>query len=239
MPKSTELVKPFVERYYSNFYKRELNDSPDEVIDEASKYIGKLAREVPAGGVYLGIGAGRGHTEAKVWHTNMRHLNVHLLDIAKRKPVLIKNGKPGDHLPVVNHTGDAQDLKEFNDESVDLASCVMSQDFYDNRRAATRNAWRVLKPGAKFVLYLHHPEMFRVGLKENADYYDTVKPEIKDFWNKLLRRNKLFKNKDDLTRHYMREGFSVLEVSEHTPAEKEDKDNFWWKVVLEKPRRKV
>lgn len=223
----------FMRREYTSMYAREKEDSPERSKVSARKIIRSEVNRLSRHGVdlgtvnYLGVGAGKGYTEAGVWHEALSKIgNVTLLDIAKRRPKTVpkKNGK---YANVANMEADAMRLP-VKDNSTDILSCHMSQDFYPDRDGSTAEFGRVLKPGGLAVVFLHHPQMFRQILEyEPGHAYGR-------FWRHLMAKEKVFSKKQDIENHYKSHGFDVEKVEEHVPGKNEHKTDYWWEVVLRK-----
>ncbi len=215
---------------YTAYYRRKISDAPAEATQRAQRMIARLAKSVPAGARYLGIGAGRGITEGSI-HRQLSHLNVLLLDVARRKPLLPSAKKRN----VVNIEGSANTLP-LPAESVSLASCILAQDFFGPRRTSTQEMLRVLRPGGRAVVFLHHPQMFETELRLSPETYGTpAGREVAAFWRELMQKRKVYRDPRTLQRFFQRNGFAVESVAEHTPGPRESPSNYWWEVQLRKP----
>lgn len=217
----------FMRKTYSEIYRRyKGEDSPETAKNNARRMLRRLASALPDGSNYLGIGAGSGFTEAGMKDAFKKFGSVTILDIAKRKP---KMGVGRGQANVLNVEADAQ-LLPVRPNSMDLVSCLMSQDFYADRDKATKDMFRVMKPGAHAVVFLHHPEMMRRNLE--AGRLETAQAA---FTAHLLGRQGVFADEEALKSHYSRHGFKVESVHEHVPGRLEPKGDYWWEVVLRKP----
>jgi len=217
----------FMRGIYSEIYRKHKGeDSPELAKNNARKMLRALASSLPEGSNYLGIGAGSGFTEAGMGYAFKKFGSVTILDIAKRRPKM--SAKRG-HGNVLNVEADAQVLP-IKPDSMDLVSCLMSQDFYADRDVASREMFRVMKPGAHAVVFLHHPEMMRRNL--GGGRLETAQAA---FTAHLLEKQRLFADKEALKSHYSRHGFKVESVHEHVPGKLEPKGDYWWEVVLRKP----
>ena len=215
---------------YTAYYRRKITDAPAEATQRAQRMIARLARSVPAGAGYLGIGAGRGITEGSI-HRQLSHLNVLLLDVARRKPLLPSKIKRN----VINIEGNANTLP-LPAASVSLASCILAQDFFGPRRTSTQEMLRVLRPGGRAVVFLHHPQMFETELRLSPGTYSSLAGrEVAAFWRELMRKRKVYRDHRTLGRFFRRNGFIVESVAAHTPGPRESPSNYWWEVQLRKP----
>ena len=223
----------FMRREYSQMYTREKEDSPERSKVNARKLVraevGRLERAgADLGKVsYLGVGAGKGYTEAGVWHDALAKVgNVALIDIAKRKPKTVP--KPnGKYANVSNLEADAMRLP-VKDSSVNILSCHMSQDFYPDRDASTKEISRVMEPDGMAAIFLHHPKMFRTILENEPGH------AYGHFWRYLIAKDKVFSSRQDIEKHYKSHGFDVEKIEEHVPGKNENKADYWWEVVLRK-----
>lgn len=209
--------------YYTQYYNTgALHDSHDFSRKKAQEVIRGIVRTLPNDSSYLGIGAGRGILESSLWVNCLEHLKrVRILDIAKRDSLLeMRNAEnikvDAHHLPIPEN-------------DVDLISSHLTQDFYDNRAQSTREMLRVLKPGRKAVIFLHHPESLRTMIRNGK------KVELNGFYEELIRKRRVFSTREGIRRHYQRHGFIVESVVEHVPEEREKKSDYWWEVILKKP----
>ena len=225
----------FLRAHYSKLWRVEPEDSPNFSRRRAAGIIRQLARKLPADGVYLGVGAGRGILEKDIWNDSLKRLKaVYLVDIADRKPLISRRETRTrtKYANVQNLTSDSHALP-LNHDSVDIISSHMAYDFFDDREQAAREMRRVLKPGGAAVIFLHHPSQ-TPDVLESRHTQKKTNPKIVEFWSKLREHNRLFKTKSDVTKHFEGLGFHVESVAEHI---KQDAfDDYWWEVVLRKIR---
>ena len=221
----------FVKRTYEDIYKKELEDSPEEARLKAQSIISGHVRKLPDDAVYLGIGAGRGFLEATIYNNLKRLKRVILLDFAERKPLIKRTEAKGEvRKPnVVNLVADAQVLP-VEGNSVDIISNQFTHDFTDDPDTAAREMHRVLKPGAKAVVFLHHPNMFAAW----DDSLQSPKPDVEEFWRQLVEEKRIFSTEEEIRRHFSQHGFEIETVEEHVPTPKENPGNYWWEVILSK-----
>jgi ubiquinone/menaquinone biosynthesis C-methylase UbiE len=226
---------------YTRIYQDHKEDSPEGSKIQAHRIIRGEVKRLRKAGVdlgqvnYLGVGAGKGFTEAGCWHDALRHLgSVVLLDIAKRKPKTApkNHGKyAGKYGNVANLEADAMTLP-VKDSSIGILSCHMSQDFFPDRDASTREIKRVMEPGGIAAVFLHHPKMFRKIIENDPGH------AYGHFWRHLLAKGKLFSSRADIERHYKSHGFDVERIEEHTPGKRDGYADYWWEVVLRKKTAK-
>jgi ubiquinone/menaquinone biosynthesis C-methylase UbiE len=215
----------FMRDVYSETYSRfKGEDSPELAKESARRALRRLSAGIAPGGSYLGIGAGSGFTEAGMKQHLAKFSSVVILDIAKRRPKMRREEN------VLNVEADAMFLP-VKSASVDLASCLMSQDFYEDRGKATREMLRVLKPGGHAVVFLHHEKMLRANLSCGA-----LESRQAAFTHSLLENGGVFRDAGEIREHYESNGFQVLEVGEHVPGKFEPRTDYWWEAVLRKPQ---
>jgi len=223
----------FMRKEYSQMYRREKEDSPERSKVNAHRIIRQEVNRLKKTGVklgnvnYLGVGAGKGYTEAGCWRDTLSKLgNVTLLDIAKRKPKTTPK-KDGKYSNVSNLEADAMKLP-VKDSAIKILSCHMSQDFYPDRDASTREIHRVMEPDGMAAIFLHHPQMFRSILENEPGH------AYGHFWRYLMAKEKVFSTAKDIEKHYKSHGFDVEKIEEHAPGRNENKADYWWEVVLRK-----
>jgi ubiquinone/menaquinone biosynthesis C-methylase UbiE len=236
------MEKPFTEDvrgfYQENYKSRKfIEDSPSKSRHQAQKTIGKFARAIPKGnGVYLGIAAGKGALEGPIYQSSLKHLKAVILsDIAMRRPLIgISTMKRhAQRWPnVLNIVSDAHKIPLKNN-SVDLISCHMAQDFFYDRSKSTGEMFRVLKPDGNAVVYLHHPEMIKLSLdyKKKSLRLSKRAQFVADFWQRLLEEKRVFSSVEQIREHYAAHGFEVNKVEAH----REPTGDAWWEVILHKP----
>ncbi|MCH4827125.1 class I SAM-dependent methyltransferase [Planococcus halocryophilus] len=76
---------------------------------------------------------------------------------------------------------DLEEALPFNDESFDFIVSSLTLHYLKDWEATFKEFHRVLKPGASFLLSVHHP-LTDLQLVENLDYFNTEL--IVDSWNK-------------------------------------------------------
>ena len=112
-----------------------------DVADRAKSYNPSSILETAAGTGVVTQALHRALPDAQIVATD---LNPAMLEVAARR---LRSGK------VRFQAADAQDLP-FDDQSFDLAVCQFGVMFYPDKLAANREAFRVLKPGGRYLLVI-------------------------------------------------------------------------------------
>jgi len=231
--------KRYHRKTYTNTYQRRWEESPVQSRESAKEIILNHIKSLEHDRVdigklnYLGIGAGTGLTEFNSYMNGLEKFKtVTILDIAKRHSSFIYPVKN-----VFNLEADAENLP-IKTGSIDLATCLMSQDLYPDRDKSTQEIRRVLIPEGKAIVFLHHQKNFEGALKAVEPGEASVHPESVELYKHLLANNKLFKNERAIRKHYEGNGLAVEKINEHKPENPADYWNYWWEVVLRKKAKK-
>lgn len=223
---STFEPKRHLEGFYSRLYRGEANsDSPEQtktsLLARSASHILAL-RETD---IMIDVGSGPqiiprqlkayGHPKCKI-------VTVDMADIPEHK-LLMKNRSNVTHV-----RADGSKLP-FENETFSLAVSNMALDLMP--REAIPELSRVLKPGAKTFLNLHHPFL----IPENLDEL-LLDPKIKksqkralDFWQHLKRNGILFKNPAEIENAFTSAGFNIVKIKEV-----DNHSDKWWEVDLVK-----
>jgi len=222
--------KKYFRDEYTQTYLRRWEESPVHSRKNASELIREHVKSLEKSGTdlgklnYLGIGAGPGLTEFHNYSDCLEKFkSVAILDIAKRTPAFSRS----DAKNVIDLEGDAENIP-VKTGSIDLATCLLSQDFYPNRDKSTQEIRRILKPGAKAIVFLHHPESYRGILKLTKNAEDA------SFFNHMLSGDRLFYDKERIRKHYEGNGLIVTGIRERKPKKPEEYWGYWWEVLLSK-----
>lgn len=212
--------------FYSNLYRGEANsDSPEQtktsLLERSASHILSLRED----DVIIDIGSGPQIIPRQLksyGHPKCRIVTVDMADIPKHKLLM------RDRSNVAHVRADGSKLP-FQDESFSLAVSNMALDIMP--REAIPELSRVLKPGAKAFLNLHHPFL----IPENLDEL-LLDPKIKknqkralDFWQHLKKNGILFNNQAEIVNSFASAGFNIVRVEEANNSS--DK---WWEVDLVK-----
>jgi ubiquinone/menaquinone biosynthesis C-methylase UbiE len=135
--------------FYTNYYQGERSDSPDQGRLSILRRLDQAMSELPQTSFVLDIGAGKQALESE--YRNIYGNSPHrfmTLDIANvsREQLLA----PGFEHMIANG-----EQMPFPDNTFSLAASNMAIDFM--HREALSEVGRILKPGAKLLLNLHHP----------------------------------------------------------------------------------
>ena len=220
--------------YYSDFYTRNKEDSPDfsrtSLLRRARRYTNDLGSQ----DYVLDLGAGRQILERMYVQAYGRPrfgiVTVDIADIGEkilltaRYPINIRHVRAnGAQLP-------------FPHNSFPLVLSNMALDFMP--RNAISEMYRVTRPSGHALVNLHHPSLIPANLDELLEKSGTVgwnhrrnvgriHPEVLAFW-KYLRDNRiLFENPYEIRTAFSEHGFIVQDVRETSKRE-----DTWWEVDL-------
>jgi ubiquinone/menaquinone biosynthesis C-methylase UbiE len=248
--------RDFLLGHYQQAYLKDLDDSFPKANESAAKRIAQIVSRLPAGSVYLAVGAGRGKFERDHLQKDRPFLSV-LVDFAELRPLPTSSR-------TVHIRGDAN-LLPVTGASVDIVSCLFAKDLFGEHGHSTMELFRVLKPGGFAVIYLHHRSSMQQKLKRNDDIlseYLAARKKLlsckqspnrddklemidasiikcgqySDFFLYLLStRGQLFSNLGEIREHFSSHGFEVIDVFEHKPVRDKSPQDCWWEVVVRKP----
>jgi ubiquinone/menaquinone biosynthesis C-methylase UbiE len=174
-----------------------------------------LEYAVPAAGEHvLDLACGTGIVARKIAPQVGSQGRVAAADI---NPVMLEAGKaqpaPGG-AQIEWHLGNAVQL-DFPDQSFDLVVCQQGMQFVQDRSAATREIWRVLKPGGRFVMAAwtsidEHP-LYKAQAETEARHLEPLgvdKAEVTAPWAMADSR--------EVKRILEEAGFTRIEVFHHS-----------------------
>jgi SAM-dependent methyltransferase len=115
------------------------------------------SRGVGPGKLVADLGCGTGRILVTLCKAGLRGLAV---DLSEPMLAVVRSKAGKDNLPIEGIRANLVQLDMIRDESVDAAVSMFSTlgmiRGRENRRQALRHAWRMLRPGAPFVIHVHN-----------------------------------------------------------------------------------
>lgn len=213
--------------FYSGLYKVHKSDSPDLsralLIRRVAPYFSDLGNN----DIVLELGSGRQivtreYLRDRFAQPSFKIVTLDIADIARKK-LLAKDKNCVTHL-----RADGSQLP-FQDGSFALVVSSMALDFMGEE--AIPEVYRVLRPGGKAEINLHHPNLIPNDLDELLKRRKITKTEkvILEYWSFLKRNHILTSNSETLRARFENYGFEVENL-----AEAQDDKDTWWEVSLKK-----
>jgi SAM-dependent methyltransferase/methylase of polypeptide subunit release factors len=116
--------------------------------------------------------------------------------------------------------------------SADVVISVYGAMDYGDRDKVTAEMMRILRPGGRAVLMLHHPESFIIRTLDRAVGAGNKPADALDVVNHRYLKSQLFSDLKSVVTHFKQAGFNVLKIDEF---EVRVETPIGYLVVLEKP----
>lgn len=146
-------------RYWSQGALHSLGGSlPDDYRGNIQAFWNSQFHELHADQRVLDIGTGNGSLPALLWQRRAAAMpRVDAIDLAEIAPVWITTSPPACQHAIHFHSGVAVESLPFGDRTFDLVISQYGFEYADHAVSA-REVTRVLKPGAKLALLMHHAQ---------------------------------------------------------------------------------
>ncbi len=222
IPGTEEKMSSFYTRYYPN----EKEDSPNKSRVSLRRRLHTVADGLPENPTVLDLGAGRQIFEREYIRAygrrGLRFISVDIAGISSR------NLLSESFVPHVRASGSQL---PFRDGVFDVAVSSMALDFMPP--GAILETKRVLKPGGKLLLNLHHPSLVQAKLEDlsGRKRLSQRSQDVLDFF-KYLRDHKILQESvDQIHQVFGGHGFKVERA-----AEASDGLDKWWEVDMRRVR---
>ncbi len=210
--------------FYTRYYVGEKQDSPNKSRVSLRRRLHKAAGNLDSNALVLDLGAGRQVFEREYIQAYGTHgLRLVSLDLAS---IPHKNMLASSAAAHVKASGAAL---PFIDGAFDMVISSMAIDFIPPE--AIRETQRVLKPGGKLLLNLHHPSLIPEKLDDIAKRKRLSQrtKDVLDFFKYLRDNNILLADIPVIRERFEGHGFEVERI-----AEANDRVDKWWEVDMRK-----
>lgn len=210
--------------FYTRYYVSEKQDSPNKSRVSLRRRLHNASTSFAPDALVLDMGAGRRVFEKEyVQAYGEQSLKLVSVDIASipNKNMLANS--------VTSHIRANGAVLPFVDGVFDAVVSSMALDFMPQE--AVLEAQRVLKPGGKLLLNLHHPSLIPEKLDDIAKRkrLSQRSKEVLDFFKYLKDHNILLRDIPAINERFGGHGFEVERVMEAS-----DCIDKWWEVDMEK-----
>lgn len=223
-----QTVSPGTEREMSGFYTRyyvsEKEDSPNKSRVSLRKRLRNVCNSFAPNALVLDVGAGRQVFEREYAQAygkqGLRMVSVDIASVSHKN--MLANAAAA-------HIRASGGTLPFNASVFDAAVSSMALDFMPPE--AVLETQRVLKPGGKVLLNLHHPSLIPEKLDNIArrNRLSQRTREILDFFKYLRDNNILLADIPAIYERFEGHGFEVERIIEAS-----DSHDKWWEVDMKK-----
>jgi len=214
-------------KFYSDYYTRNKSDSPDASRSSLLRRASACMSELAPKDFVLELGSGRQIVTREYLRdrNTQPSFTIVTLDIANlaRKQLLAKDSAGVTHI-----RADGGRLP-FNATSFGLVISSMALDFMGVE--AIPEVYRVLKPGGRAEINLHHPNLIPEDLDQLLARRQIPKAErtVLEYWAYLREKGILTNDSHILRERFIQYGLYVEKL-----IESHDNHDTWWEVSLKK-----